>query len=56
MSPPGGRRPVVTRGVFAIEDQELLLPNPIALDTSFVVEVCRVCADVTDPGVLVKGD
>jgi predicted nucleic acid-binding protein len=38
MSPPGGRRPVVTRGVFAIEDQELLLPNPIALDTSFVVE------------------
>jgi len=38
MSPPGGRRPVVTRGVFAIEDQELLLPDPIALDTSFVVE------------------
>jgi len=38
MSPTGGRRPVVTRGVFAIEDQELLLPDPIALDTSFVVE------------------
>ncbi len=38
MSPIGGRRPVVTRGVFAIEDQELLLPAPIALDTSFVVE------------------
>jgi len=38
MSPTGGRRPVVTRGVFAIEDQQLLLPDPIALDTSFVVE------------------
>src|SRR5271167_2278960 len=37
MAPPGGRRPA-TRGVFAIEDQELLLPDPIALDTSFVVE------------------
>jgi predicted nucleic acid-binding protein len=37
MTPPGGRRPA-TRGVFAIEDQELLLPDPIALDTSFVVE------------------
>jgi predicted nucleic acid-binding protein len=38
MSPTGGHRPVVTRGVFALEDQELLLPDPIALDTSFVVE------------------
>ena len=38
MSPTGGRRPVVTRGVFAIEEEELLLPDPIALDTSFVVE------------------
>lgn len=37
MTPPGGRRPL-TRGVFAIEEQELLLPDPIALDTSFVVE------------------
>lgn len=37
MSPTGGRRPV-TRGVFAIEDHELLLPDPLALDTSFVVE------------------
>lgn len=37
MAPPGGRRPA-TRGVFAIEDPELLLPDPIALDTSFVVE------------------
>lgn len=37
MSPTGGRRPV-HRGVFAIEDQQLLLPDPIALDTSFVVE------------------
>jgi hypothetical protein len=37
MSPTGGRRPA-TRSVFAIEDQELLLPDPIALDTSFVVE------------------
>ncbi len=37
MSPTGGRRPA-TRGVFAIEDQELLLPDPIALDTSFIVE------------------
>ncbi len=38
MSPTGGLRHVVTRGVFAIEEQELLLPDPIALDTSFVVE------------------
>jgi hypothetical protein len=38
MSGAGARRPVVTRGVFAIEDHELLLPDPIALDTSFVVE------------------
>ena len=37
MSPTGGRRPV-HRGVFAIEQEQLLLPNPIALDTSFVVE------------------
>ncbi len=37
MSPAGGHRPVLTRDVFAIEDQELLLPDPIALDTSFVV-------------------
>jgi predicted nucleic acid-binding protein len=37
MSSTGGRRPV-TRGVFAIEDHELLLLDPIALDTSFVVE------------------
>lgn len=31
-------RPSATRGVFAIEEPELLLPDPIALDTSFVVE------------------
>src|SRR5579864_1426956 len=31
-------RPSATRGVFAIEDRALLLPNPLALDTSFVVE------------------
>jgi len=37
MSPAGGRRRV-TRGVFSIEDQQLTLPDPIALDTSFVVE------------------
>jgi len=37
MRPTGERRPV-PRGVFAIEDQQLLLPDPIALDTSFVVE------------------
>lgn len=37
MTPLGGRRPA-TRGVYAIEDEELLLPDPIALDTSFVVE------------------
>jgi len=36
MSPTGGRRPV-PRGVFAIEDQQLLLPDPIALDTSFAL-------------------
>lgn len=37
MSPTGWRR-TATRGVFAIEDQALVLPDPIALDTSFVVE------------------
>jgi predicted nucleic acid-binding protein len=37
MASTGGRRPA-TRGVFAIEEPELLLPDPIALDTSFVVE------------------
>jgi hypothetical protein len=37
MAPPGRRRSAA-RGVFAIEQEELLLPDPIALDTSFVVE------------------
>jgi predicted nucleic acid-binding protein len=37
MAPTRGR-PAATRGVFAIEEPELLLPDPIALDTSFVVE------------------
>lgn len=37
MSPPGGRQPA-TRGLFAIEEEELLLRDPVALDTSFVVE------------------
>jgi predicted nucleic acid-binding protein len=37
MSSRSGRRSS-TQGVHAIEDQELLLPDPIALDTSFVVE------------------
>jgi hypothetical protein len=37
MTPAGARRPA-SRGVFAIEEEELLLPDPIALDTSFVVE------------------
>ncbi len=35
---PSGRRRSPTRGVLAIEDPALLLPDPIALDTSFVVE------------------
>jgi predicted nucleic acid-binding protein len=34
---PRGRGPA-TRGVFAIEDPELVLPEVLALDTSFVVE------------------
>ncbi len=38
MSSTGGRQPALTRGVFAIEDEQLVLPDPIALDTSFVVE------------------
>lgn len=38
MSPTGGRRPVVFLGVFALEQEQLALPDPIALDTSFVVE------------------
>jgi predicted nucleic acid-binding protein len=37
MTSAGRRRPA-TRGVFSIEEPELLLPDPIALDTSFVVE------------------
>lgn len=37
MNATAGRRSP-TRGVFAIEEPELLLPDPIALDTSFVVE------------------
>ena len=47
-----------SRGVFAIEEEELLLPDPIALDTSFVVEaliamqplhvVCRAFLDRFD--------
>jgi predicted nucleic acid-binding protein len=31
-------RPVATRGVYAIEDRALLAADPLALDTSFVVE------------------
>jgi predicted nucleic acid-binding protein len=38
MTPTGGRRPVPTRGVFAIEQEQLVLPDPIALDTSFVLD------------------
>jgi len=38
MTPTGGHRPVPTRGVFAIEQEQLVLPDPIALDTSFVVD------------------
>jgi predicted nucleic acid-binding protein len=38
MRPAGGRRPVLTRGVFALEQEQLVLPDPLALDTSFVVE------------------
>ena len=34
---PRGRRPA-TRGVYAIEDPTLMLPEVLALDTSFVVE------------------
>ena len=37
MNPQSGRLPA-TRGVFAIEEQQLVLPDPIALDTSLVVE------------------
>lgn len=57
MTPAGARRPA-SRGVFAIEEEELLLPDPIALDTSFVVEaliatqplhaVCRAFLDRID--------
>lgn len=36
MRPRG--RPVATRGVFALEDQTLLVPRRVAWDTSFVVE------------------
>jgi hypothetical protein len=37
MTPQSGRQPA-TRGVFASEEPELVLPDPIALDTSLVVE------------------
>jgi predicted nucleic acid-binding protein len=63
MTPAAGRR-AATRGVFAIEEPGLLLPNPVALDTSFVVEALiatqplhRVCsaflARIGDSGVSV---
>lgn len=38
MSVTGGHRPTLARGVFAIEQEQLALPDPLALDTSFVVE------------------
>jgi predicted nucleic acid-binding protein len=41
MTPARGRQPA-TRGVYAIEDPALLLPDPIAVDTSFVVEALIV--------------
>ncbi len=57
MTPVGARRPA-SRGVFAIEEEEFLLPDPIALDTSFMVEaliatqplhaVCRAFIDRID--------
>jgi len=61
---PLGRRQPATRGVFAIEQEELLLPDPIALDTSFVVEalvatqplhgICSPClAHIFESGVSV---
>jgi predicted nucleic acid-binding protein len=37
MTAQSGRQPA-PRGVLAIEEQQLVPPNPIALDTSFVVE------------------
>ncbi len=36
MSPTGGHRPA-NHNVIAIEDERLSLPDPIALDTSFVL-------------------
>ena len=47
MSPAGGRRRL-TRGVFSIEDQQLTLPDPIALDTSFVVEALLATQSLHD--------
>ncbi len=38
MSITGWLRPALTRGVFAIEQEQLALPDPLALDTGFVVE------------------
>ena len=35
---PAGVRGRVSRGLFSFDDQQLSLPDPIALDTSFVVE------------------
>lgn len=53
-----GARRTASRGVFSIEQEELLLRDPIALDTSFVVEaliatqplhaVCRAFLDRID--------
>jgi hypothetical protein len=37
VSRTAGRRPT-SRGIFAIEAQALLLPDPVGLDTSLVVE------------------
>src|SRR5579862_2876518 len=48
-------RPAATRGVFAIEDRALVLPDPLALDTSFVVDALiesqrlhAACSDFLD--------
>lgn len=61
---PGGARRAASRGVFAIEEEELLLPDPIAFDTSFVVEaliatqplhtVCRAFLDRIDASGLIR--
>jgi predicted nucleic acid-binding protein len=46
---PLGRRRAATRGIFAIEEPELVLRDRVALDTSFVVEALIATQPLHNP-------